>query len=520
MGKTVLEREGDTGRVQMCKTIIDYLELEKMTGAEGEQLFLKDEKGALTRRDFFGKVMQTAGWLHNEGCFNEPVGVAAAHTAETLWLYLGILVSGNYYIPLQPDMKQERFEKIRTKTGVRFLLTGSETISQEWVQDADVCLVPGEKIAEIETDFTMENEFAGCRKNLPENAPMYVIFTSGSTGEPKGIVKTHRSMISFLDSYIQTFGFTESDRLASQTPFYFDASAKDIFLALKLKCQLHILDERMFVAPLRLAEYLKEEMITVIQWVPSALCMLSRFRVFDQVSLTGLKKVLFVGEVMPVNQLKIWMEALPDTEFVNLYGASELAGVCMCYPVRALPETEDCLPIGYPLPGCEVFLVRDGRVVKDPEEIGEIYVRSITIASGYLDDPKRSAEVFVEQPCEELPKAFYYKSGDLARYDEQGALVFVSRGDYQIKHMGHRIELGEIESVLMKLPQIASCCCLYEKQKIILFYEGAPERKEVTQYLKDTLASYMRPNKIIQVAQMPRNTNGKADRGALKELLK
>lgn len=504
----------------MCKTIIDYLELEKMTGAEGNQLFLKDENGWLTREEFLEKVMQTAGWLYNEGCFNEPVGVAAAHTAETLWLYLGVLVSGNYYIPLQPDMKQERFEKIRAKTGMRVLLTGAESVPQEWETGADICFVTWEKIAEIETDSAMEKEFADCRKKLPEHAPMYVIFTSGSTGEPKGIVKTHRSMISFLEAYIREFDFAESDRLASQTPFYFDASAKDIYLALKLKCQLHILDERMFVAPLRLAQYLKEEQITAIQWVPSALCMLSRFRVFDQVSLTQLRKVLFVGEVMPVNQLKIWMEALPDTEFVNLYGASELAGICMSYPVRSLPETEECLPIGYPLPGCEVFLVRDGRVVKDPGEIGEIYVRSDTIASGYLDDPGRSAEVFVEQPCEELPRAFYYRSGDLARYDEQGALVFVSRGDYQIKHMGHRIELGEIESVLMKMPQIGSCCCLYEKQKIILFYEGTPERKEVSRYLKDSLASYMLPNKILQVAQMPRNANGKADRNALKELLK
>ena len=504
----------------MCKTIIDYLELEKMTGAEAEQLFLKDENGTLTRREFFEKVMQTAGWLHNEGCFNEPVGVFSAHMAETLWLYLGVLVSGNYYVPLQPDLNQERFEKIRTKTGMRILLTGAETVSREWKQDADVCFVPREKIAEIEMDSAMEKEFADCRKNLPENAPMYVIFTSGSTGEPKGIVKTHRGMISFLESYIREFDFRESDRLASQTPFYFDASAKDIFLALKLKCQLHILDERMFVAPIRLAQYLKEEQITVIQWVPSALCMLSRFRVFDQVSLTGLKKVLFVGEVMPVNQLKIWMEALPDTEFVNLYGASELAGVCMSYPVRTLSDTEECLPIGYPLPGCEVFLVRDGHVLKDPGEIGEIYVRGDTIAAGYLDDPERSAEVFVEQPCVELPRAFYYKSGDLARYDEQGALVFVSRGDYQIKHMGHRIELGEIESVVMKMSQIASCCCMYEKQKMILFYEGAPDRKEVRGYLKDRLASYMLPNKILQVAQMPRNANGKADRNALKELLK
>ena len=168
----------------MCKTIIDYLELEKMTGAEGNQLFLKDENGWLTREEFLEKVMQTAGWLYNEGCFNEPVGVAAAHTSETLWLYLGVLVSGNYYIPLQPDMKEERLEKIRAKTGMRVLLTGAELVPQEWGTGADICFVTQEKIAEIETDPAQEKEFADCRKKLPEHAPMYVIFTSGSSGEP------------------------------------------------------------------------------------------------------------------------------------------------------------------------------------------------------------------------------------------------------------------------------------------------------------------------------------------------
>lgn len=503
----------------MCKNIIDVLELEKMTGADGEQLFLKDGNGMLTRKEFWEKVMQTACWLHHKGCVNEPVGVTAFHTAETLWLYLGVLVSGNYYIPIQPDIKRERIKAILKETGMSILLTGAEPLLQDLAQEEELCLVTREDILRVQTDSAQEKKLADCRKVLPEDAPMYVIFTSGSTGEPKGIIKTHRGMISFLESYIREFDFQESDRLASQTPFYFDASAKDIFLALKLKCQLHILDERMFVAPLRLAQYLKEEHISVLQWVPSALCMLSRFRVFDQVSLTGLRKVFFVGEVMPVNQLRIWMEALPETEFVNLYGASELSGVCMSYRMQAFPETEACIPIGYPLPGCEVFLVRDGHVVKIPGEVGEIYVRSDTIASGYLGDAKRSAQVFVNDPCADLPEGLYYKSGDLAKYEEDGAFVYVSRFDYQIKHMGHRIELGEIESVLMKMPQIGSCCCLYEQQKIILFYEGARGRGEVRQYLKERLASYMLPNKILQVGQMPRNANGKVSRDELRELL-
>ena len=524
MGKILLAGEhGKRSRVMdavgvvMNENVFDYLELAGDSG--GAACLICDPHGALTRRQFLEKVLAIGVWLYETCGTGKMVGVFAEHTTDTLLWYLGALASGNCYVPLPPGMPQERFEKICAQMNIQVVAGGVPLTAYTEGMDGSIRFVQTDIAANIRVSLEQEQKLSACRRQLSGDAPMYVIFTSGSTGEPKGIVKTHGALISFLDSYIHEFGFRECDRLASQTPFYFDASVKDIYLALKLKCQLHILDERLFVAPLRLAEYLKEQHISVIQWVPSALCMLSRFRVFDQVSLPELKKVLFVGEVMPPGQLEIWMEALPDAEFVNLYGSSELAGICMSYRVRTLPEHTDCLPIGYPLPGCEVFLVSDGHLVKEPGALGEIYVRSDTIASGYWNDPVCSAQVFVKKPCEALPEAHYYKSGDLAKYDKQGALVFVSRDDYQIKHMGHRIELGEIESTLMKLPQISGCCCLYEGQKIVLFYEGTSPRSDVSRYLKQKLPSYMLPNKIIPVETLPRNANGKADRTALQNNL-
>lgn len=506
----------DAAGVVMYENVFDYLELAGET--DGESCLICDSHGTLTRRQFLEKALAVGVWMYETCGTGEMIGVVAEHTADTLIWYLGALASGNCYVPLQSDMPRERFEQICAQMNLRVVAGGVQSPEYTDEVTGNIRFVQTDVAADVRVSPAQEQMLVDCRKKLSGNAPMYVIFTSGSTGEPKGIVKTHGALISFLDSYIREFGFQARDRLASQTPFYFDASVKDIYLALKLKCQLHILDERLFVAPLRLAEYLKEQHISVIQWVPSALCMLSRFRVFDEVSLPELKKVLFVGEVMPLGQLAVWMEALPDAEFVNLYGASELAGVCMSYRVRTLPEHADCLPIGYSLPGCEIFLVSDGQLVKEADTLGEIYVKSDTIASGYWNNPKSSAQVFVEKPCEALPKAHYYKSGDLAKYDKNSALVFVSRGDYQIKHMGHRIELGEIESTLMKLLQISGCCCLYERQKIVLFYEGTPSRSDVSRYLKQKLPSYMLPNKIVPVEKLPRNANGKVDRVALQKI--
>lgn len=502
----------------MCDNIVDEIDFDSFAKDRTGEVLLSDETQQLTQRMVWERAMRVGLWLHGQGIFNEPVGVVARHRADTLVLYLGVLASGNYYVPLQPEIRKERLNNICIQTGLSVILDSEENEQQVMSLDVPVRLVKETVAASASVAEENCRLLADCRARLPEDALMYLIFTSGSTGEPKGIKKTHRGMVHFLKAYIQEFDFDTDDRLANQTPFYFDASAKDIYMALKLKCRLYVIDEHMFVMPLKLAQFLEEEQITVIQWVPSALCMLSRFRVFDQVTLHYLKKVLFVGEVMPVNQLRIWMEALPETEFINLYGASEMAGVCMSWHVKALTQDTTSLPIGYPLPGCEVFLIQNGRVIQEPGETGEIYVRSKTLAAGYLGDEERTARVFTQRPCEELPEGIYYRSGDLAKYDEDGALVFVARDDDQIKHMGHRIELGEIGSALTGLSGVRGSCCIYAKEKIVLFYEGIPTKAQVRNYLKEKLVDYMIPNKIIQMEELPRNANGKADRQKLKDI--
>lgn len=502
----------------MCENIIEEIALDSFAKDRTGEVLLFDETQQMTQRVVWERAMRVGIWLQEKGIFNEPVGVVARHRADTLVLYLGVLASGNYYVPLQPEIRKNRLNNICIQTGMSVILDSDR--DEEQVIPAEV---PVRLVKEGETSLVPVTEekcrrLAECRARLPKDALMYLIFTSGSTGEPKGIKKTHRGMVHFLRAYIQKFGFDSSDRLANQTPFYFDASAKDIYLAFKQKCRLYVIDEHMFVMPLRLAQFMEEERITVIQWVPSALCMLSRFRVFDQVTFHYLKKVLFVGEVMPVNQLRIWMEALPDTEFTNLYGASEMAGVCMSWTVKSLPEDTASLPIGFPLPGCGVYLIRDGSVITEAEETGEIYLHSETLALGYLGDPERTSKVFVERPGRELPEGIYYRTGDLAKYDENGALVFVARDDDQIKHMGHRIELGEISTALTGLSDVRGSCCIYAKEKIVLFYEGIPTKARVRNYLREKLVDYMIPNKIIQLEELPRNDNGKADRQKLKEI--
>ena len=120
-------------------------------------------------------------------------------------------------------------------------------------------------------------------------------------------------------------------------------------------------------------------------------------------------------------------------------------------------------------------------------------------------------------PC--VPETIY-RTGDLVKYNEYGEIVYLSRKDFQIKHMGHRIELGEIETAVSSLPGITMCCCLYDEkhQKIVLFIEEELDKAYINEKISHLVPEYMLPNKVIRVEKMPINANGKIDRGGTKRI--
>jgi len=484
---------------RMFQNVMDHLGFGENLKDDFDTVLFIDKDGRVTFGEFCQRVARAASYFIEKGVLHQPVAVVADHCTDTLAWYLGVLASGNYYVPVNPDIKEEKLEKIKSLAGIEIVCRGGIDMPRRLSGD------------ELEAAF---RSFQEIYRNVPAGLPMYVIFTSGSTGEPKGIIKTHQSMMSFIDAYVREFQFNRETCLGSQTPFYFDASAKDVYTALKVRCPMHMLDSKLFLTPLKLGEYIRDNHINTLQWVPSALSIISTLKVFEKADLTTIRKVLFVGEVFPPKQLRAWMEALPDTEFVNLYGSSEMSGICAFYRVGKVPA-EGNVPIGYPLSNSRLYLVDDGKVIRETETVGEIYVASDALAAGYLNDAEKTAAVFTGPPSPELPEGTYYRSGDLAKYGPNEELVFVSRRDYQIKHMGHRIELGEIEAITLDVAGVEKCCCVYQNSKIILFYTGDIDKADLSRQLRERLLSYMVPNKLVPMETLPLNANGKIDRTRL-----
>jgi len=214
----------------------------------------------------------------------------------------------------------------------------------------------------------------------------------------------------------------------------------------------------------------------------------------------------------------VWRAALPDARFFNVYGPTEITCNCTYYPIERAFEKDEVIPIGRPFSVNDVFLVGEGGArVTEAGVPGELHVGGPTVALGYWNDPERTAAAFVAHPFDEQG-GIVYKTGDLARYDDAGDLVYLSRVDHQIKHMGQRIELGEIDAAAHAVEGVTRACCVYDhvRKRIRMFYTGTIDKKDLSAALHEALPAFMTPNNIRQIAEMPLTKNGKIDRAKLE----
>ncbi len=446
------------------------------------------------------------------GKADQPIGVLIDRSTTTIINILSVLYSGNYYVPLDPKMPEEKLRSIIEETGMPVILSSDSTegIFEQlhFVNDVQ------EKADSLELPLQMED--------FDHNRPLYMVYTSGSTGKPKGVLKSHLSMISFMDAYIKKYGFSSTDIIGNQSPFFFDAAAKDLYLMMFSGATMEIIPSNLFASPYNLVDYLNQKKINFISWVPSMLSIIVQVDTFDDIVPKYLDKVFFVGETFPIKQLKKWISTLPDIKYVNLFGSSEVAGVFTTYDINEISDDLDFLPIGKAMPNCGVYLIDGSKVITEPGVLGEVYVSGDSLATCYYNDEEKTKQKFIVSDNITGKNERYFVTGDIAKYDSDGNLVFVTRKDFQIKRMGHRIELGEIEAKANACPLIKRSCCVYNEtnKQLVLFYEPAADdikAKEIKSFLKENLSDYMVPNKIKEMESLPLNANGKINRKLLKD---
>lgn len=456
-------------------------------------------------------------FLLRQGIEQKPVMVFMKKSPSCIAAFLGCIYARCFYVPVDTQMPEERLRLI-----AKNLCPAAVIADADSRQTAERLGLPLHNYEEAVTTAADRAALTEIRKKSLDTDIVYVLYTSGSTGVPKGVAVAHRSLIDYVEQFCREVGIAAEDIIANQAPFYFDASLIDIYCTMKAGGTMCIVPLALFSQPLKLLEFLDEYRVSLIRWVPSALNIVAAFKAFKNLHPDSLKKIIFGAEAMPTKCFNYWRANYPDAVFVQIYGPTEITGVCTYYIVDREFADDETIPIGTPFYNTEVFLLDEKDVLIPPQKtgvIGEICVKGTCLALGYYNDMERTAEVFTQNPLNPYYPERIYRTGDLAGYNERGELVFLSRKDFQIKHMGHRIELLEIEAAIHSVKGIKAACCLFDKKrdKIVTCYVPAADLgdADLLEALKGKLPRYMLPNVLHRLEALPMTASGKTDRVSL-----
>ena len=502
------------------KYILEYLE--DISRRYPDKIAFADTQKAVCFQEFTNTAQAVGSGINQAlSQSGKPIAIFIDRSVSCLAAMMGTLYSGNFYAVLDVKSPLDRLQKILDTLAPAAIITDKSGLAngKALTDGTDIQLLEYEALEESSVNA---EALAQIRGRVIDTDPMYVLFTSGSTGVPKGVVVSHRAVIAYTTWVIETFGIDENTSWGSQTPFYFSMSITDIFSTLMSGASFYIIPKMYFSFPVTLINFLNEKKINTIYWVPSALNIVANMDTFSAVVPQYLKKILFAGEVMPTKQLNIWRQALPDAFYANLFGPTETTDICTYYVVDRDFANDEALPIGNACNNCGIIVIDEQGRELPMGQPGELCARGSFLAMGYYNNPQQTAAAFVQNPLNTAYPETVYKTGDIVRYNERGELIYMSRKDFQIKHMGYRIELGEIEAAVNNIDNIISSACIYDKdkQKIILFYQGNADEDSVLALAKSSLPIYMRPNKVFRLERMLYNANGKIDRVALTKKYK
>jgi amino acid adenylation domain-containing protein len=427
---------------------------------------------------------------------------------------LAVLKVGGAYVPIDPEYPADRIAFI--------------------VRDTNSCIAVAQKnlphsvlVAKDRAIINIEINDEAYRSYDPSNLDAtigstnlaYVIYTSGTTGDPKGVMIEHSGVINLINNQVEAFEITPSDVVLQFASYGFDASVSEIFTALCAGAQLLIASEKIRQDPGSLLNFLEVNNVTVATIPPTLLSTL------EHTPLPKLKTLVVAGEVCPLEVMKRWKE---DRLLINAYGPTEIT---VCASLNKFDFSDSHRNIGKPLNNVSLYVLDQYLNPMPTGFVGELYIGGAGVARGYLNNAELTAKHFIKNAFDPNgPRSQHlYKTGDLAKWNDDGTLEFLGRRDDQVKIRGHRIELGEIESALLKVEGISNSCVVVRDratangtvQVLIAFYmcksESFIPSTRIRSHLELLLPAYMIPAEFVEVKSFPYTQNGKLDKKGFSE---
>ena len=485
---------------------------------------LADARYQFSYREMRQQVVALASLLRERGVRpGDSVAVALPRSVFLTLALHGIVEAGAAWLPLDTGYPDDRLRMMLEDAKPKLLIATEEQLAR--FSD-----IPG--LESLCYDSPLPAEDAAPLALSQPNHTAYIIFTSGSTGRPKGVMVGQTAIVNRLLWMQNHYPLTADDVVAQKTPCSFDVSVWEFFWPFIAGAKLVMAEPEAHRDPLAMQQFFARYGVTTTHFVPSMLAafVASLTPETARESCASLKRVFCSGEALPADLCREW-EQLTHAPLHNLYGPTEAAVDVSWYPAWGedlAAVTGNSVPIGYPVWNTGLRIL-DAMMRPVPFGVaGDLYLTGIQLAQGYLGRPDLTASRFIADPFSVGERM--YRTGDVARWLENGAVEYLGRSDDQLKIRGQRIELGEIDRVMQQLPDVEHAvahACVFNQAAAtggdarqlvgyLVSQSGLPlDTTVLRERLREKLPAHMVPTVLLQLAELPLSANGKLDRKAL-----
>jgi amino acid adenylation domain-containing protein len=504
------------------KSIAELFELQAKKTPNVPALVLGHE--VLTYEELNRRSNQLGNLLRRKGISTEMrVGLLLERSVEMVVGILAVLKAGAAYVPLDPSYPQERLKYMIEDAKIELVLEQQHT--RDRLQDHELDRITLDEGIQ-RTALTRESGQDWKRRHQSSQLA-YVIYTSGSTGKPKGVMISHEAILYRLCWAMESFPMESTDAVLQKTAFTFDASVWEILLPLLTGARLVLAKPGAQGDTKYLIETIEKERITVLQLVPSML------RIFLQEPSvvrceSTLRRVFSGGEALPRETVVQFHKELRGVKLHNLYGPTETSIDAASWNCDREPTPSQMyMPLGYPLTNARIYILDESQDLVPAGITGEICIGGDGLSRGYTRQPDLTADRFIPDSYSGKTGVRLYRTGDLGRFRSDGVIEFLGRKDEQVKVRGYRVELGEIEAALSSHPDVheAAVAAFDDESggKRLVGYvvlrplsvDSKPHEPDFKVYLSGRLPGYLIPSVIMEIAELPRMTNGKLNRRSL-----
>ncbi len=444
----------------------------------------------------------------------DRVAVQIEKSPAAVFLYLGCLRAGLIYLPLNPAYRTAEIEyylddaapgavvcRPSDLSGMREL-AGPRGLQHIYTLDADGQGTLAEACQSIDGEYDT-------RDVAPDDTAV-LLYTSGTTGRPKGAMITHGNLAANARALHQAWGWRPDDVLLHALPLF---HIHGLFVA----CHCVLLNgTKMILLP-------KFDVATVIQSLPRATMFMGVPTFYTRLladpafsrDVCGHMRLFVSGSAPLLPQTFDEFRQRTGHTILERYGMTE-TGMNTSNPLDGprRPGT-----VGKPLPGVSARIVNDRDQPLPAGEVGQLQVKGTNVFKGYWRQPQKTAEDFTADG--------YFRTGDLARMDDDGYVTIVGRSKDLIISGGLNIYPKEIENYLDKIDGVRESAVIGAPhpdfgEAVVAVVVLAPGREDVTEAsmiaaLKEKIAGYKVPKRVFFVTDLPRNTMGKVQKNLLRE---